>query len=173
MTTEKQVQANRRNAKLSTGPRNSQGKAIVAKNALKHGLLSQEVYVEEESKQAFEELKSSLYFQFEPQGQLEMFLVDKIVSLAWRLGLLTRIEAQIFQHEDSLWDRDPEIKRAFLCSNSRKALCLLNRYETSIERKFYQALGELKREQSIRKFSQATLPVEVIMKDEIGNGFVS
>jgi hypothetical protein len=38
MTTSKQIEANRRNALRSTGPRSQQGKARVAKNALRHGL---------------------------------------------------------------------------------------------------------------------------------------
>jgi hypothetical protein len=38
MTTQAQVQANGRNAQLSTGPRTPAGKAIVAGNALRNGL---------------------------------------------------------------------------------------------------------------------------------------
>jgi hypothetical protein len=37
MATERQIQANRRNAALSTGPQSPQGKAIAAANALTHG----------------------------------------------------------------------------------------------------------------------------------------
>ncbi len=42
-TTEKQIAANRRNAARSTGPISAAGKAIAARNSLKHGLLAQEV----------------------------------------------------------------------------------------------------------------------------------
>jgi hypothetical protein len=38
MTTERQKEANRRNAARSTGPRSAGGKARTSKNALKHGL---------------------------------------------------------------------------------------------------------------------------------------
>jgi hypothetical protein len=38
VTTERKVAANRRNARLSTGPRSAAGKARVAQNALRHGL---------------------------------------------------------------------------------------------------------------------------------------
>jgi hypothetical protein len=38
MTTAKQIAANRKNAFASTGPRTPEGKAIVAKNAVKHGM---------------------------------------------------------------------------------------------------------------------------------------
>jgi len=45
MTSERQVEANRQNAKKSTGPRTPAGKAVVALNGMKHGLLSRESLV--------------------------------------------------------------------------------------------------------------------------------
>jgi hypothetical protein len=43
MTTEKQIQANRRNGALSRGPKTAQGKAKSRRNALAHGLASKVV----------------------------------------------------------------------------------------------------------------------------------
>jgi len=40
MTTEAQMAANRANARKSTGPRMPEGRAVVAQNAVKHGLLA-------------------------------------------------------------------------------------------------------------------------------------
>ena len=43
MPTEKQLEANRRNAELSTGPVTDEWKAIVSKNRVSHGILSRDV----------------------------------------------------------------------------------------------------------------------------------
>lgn len=40
MTSAKQIQANRRNARKSSGPKTDAGKAIAARNALQHGVLA-------------------------------------------------------------------------------------------------------------------------------------
>ncbi len=42
---ERKLQANRQNARLSTGPRTARGKRTVARNAIKHGLLAREVVI--------------------------------------------------------------------------------------------------------------------------------
>jgi hypothetical protein len=40
LATQKQIEANRKNAKLSTGPKTAKGKARVSKNAIRHGVWS-------------------------------------------------------------------------------------------------------------------------------------
>ena len=39
------VEANKKNAAKSTGPKTGEGKAVVKMNALKHGLLSKELVI--------------------------------------------------------------------------------------------------------------------------------
>ena len=65
----------------TTGPKSDEGKEIVAKNALKHGILSREVFVDEGLKGDFEAMKGSFFLQFEPQGQLELFLLERVIYL--------------------------------------------------------------------------------------------
>jgi hypothetical protein len=45
MAPKKQVAANRRNAKKSTGPKSAPGKQVVRMNALKHGLQAEHVVI--------------------------------------------------------------------------------------------------------------------------------
>ena len=54
MATTNQIEANRKNAQKSTGPKSAQGKADVAKNATKHGLTAQNVIIKGENPEEFE-----------------------------------------------------------------------------------------------------------------------
>src|SRR5215203_6843864 len=96
MTSDKQAQANRQNALKSTGPKTPEGKARVSKNALKHGLLSQDVLVPGEHGAALEELGENLRAELEPAGALENLFVEQVIAAYWRLRRLGRVEAGIF-----------------------------------------------------------------------------
>ena len=69
MTSEKQAQANRRNAMKSTGPKSSEGKAVVRHNATRHGLLSQVDLLPGEDEAAFVKLSDLLRAELEPVGK--------------------------------------------------------------------------------------------------------
>jgi hypothetical protein len=101
MTSDRKAEANRRNARKSTGPKTPEGKAAVRLNALKHGLLSQEILLPDEDAEALWDLDERLRAELQPVGELENLLVDRIVSLTWRLRRLGRVEAGIFAWERS------------------------------------------------------------------------
>src|ERR671920_1687092 len=99
MTSEKQVQANRRNALKSTGPKTPEGKEAVRLNANKHGLRSQEVLLPGEDEEALKGLDENLRAELQPVGEMENLLVDNIVAAHWRLRRLRRVETGIFAWE--------------------------------------------------------------------------
>src|SRR5215217_9010580 len=68
-------------------------------NALKHGLLSRETLLAGEDEEALRELGERLRDELQPVGELENFLVDRIVACLWRLRRLGRVEAGIFAWE--------------------------------------------------------------------------
>ena len=103
MTSDKQIQANRRNALMSTGPKTPQGKAAARQNALSHGLLSAEMLVPGEDEAALKELSERLRGELRPVGDLEGLLVERVIA-AWRLRRLGRVEADIFA-----WERLEEL----------------------------------------------------------------
>jgi hypothetical protein len=106
MTSEKKADANRRNALKSTGPKTPEGKAAVRLNALKHGLLSQEILLPGEDEEALRELGHNLRAELQPVGELESLLVDRIIASYWRLRRLGRVEAGIFA-----WDLYGDLAR--------------------------------------------------------------
>src|SRR5215203_2951282 len=96
MASDKKAEANRRNALKSTGPKTPEGKAAVRLNALKHGLLSQEILLPGEDEEALRELGEALRAELQPLGELESLFVDRIIASYWRLRRLGRVEAGIF-----------------------------------------------------------------------------
>jgi hypothetical protein len=96
-TSAKQLAANRRNAKKSTGPRTPQGRAVSKMNALKHGILSRQVLVRgqafEEDETELESLHRRFWEELQPVGPVEEMLVDQIVTAHWRLRRALRAES--------------------------------------------------------------------------------
>ncbi len=103
MTSDKKAQANRRNSLKSTGPKTPEGKAAVRHNAMKHGLLSQDVLLPGEDESALRELAGLLRDELQPIGELESLLVDRIIAAHWRLRRLGRVGTGIF-----LWQQYEE-----------------------------------------------------------------
>jgi len=88
MTSERQVEANRQNAQKSTGPRTPAGKAVVALNGIKHGLLSRESLIKGESEAELVDFGKRLRAKLAPVGELELLFADRVISTAWRLRRL-------------------------------------------------------------------------------------
>ena len=82
MATRTQIKANRDNAKKSTGPRTKQGKARVAKNALKHGLLARDTVLPGEDPADFDSQLIALEADIGPANSLEFELVRQIAGNA-------------------------------------------------------------------------------------------
>jgi hypothetical protein len=153
MTSQKQIIANRRNALKSTGPCTEEGKAIVCQNAIKHGILCQEVPLDEADGASFNEFSSRLFVQLNPVGDFEQFIVDRIVSSAWRLRRIIHIETAVYRSKLNptygVFD-DPSIKDAF-SGSAKEGMAVLSRYEIAIEKSLYKALAELMRLQALRQ----------------------
>jgi len=107
MLTEKQLEANRRNAELSTGPVTAEGKAIVSKNRVSHGVLSRDVVLpgmeEFEKIEDFQQLKESMEDYWQPEGVMEEALCEDLAIQLWRMRRLYRHESGSLkeQHEST------------------------------------------------------------------------
>ena len=92
VTSVKQIEANHRNALLSTGPTSCEGKKAVSHNAVKHGILSRSLLLDDESPEEYQALVDELRNNLQPHGVLELSLVEKIAIALWRQKRLIRAE---------------------------------------------------------------------------------
>jgi hypothetical protein len=93
MTTEKQIAANRENAKKSTGPKTVEGKRKARRNAFRHGLAAETLIEPIEDLAAYGAVARKINEDYRPATNLERQLVGRLVSLLWRLRRATAIEA--------------------------------------------------------------------------------
>jgi hypothetical protein len=158
LTSDKQTQANRRNALKSTGPTTPEGKAAASQNALTHGLLSREVLLPGEDGAALVELGGRLREELRPAGELEGLLVERVIAAAWRLRRLGRVEAGIFA-----WERLEELaeraEREAARYESDDAEWMLEAVRTTItdEKKHEEALSRAQQMRHEQANETATL----------------
>ena len=95
MTTEAQINANRQNAKQSTGPRTEEGKARTHLNALKHGRRAKLVVLPWENQDDFDDLCDEFEDGFKPANVGEQAMVEKMVVNYWKVMHLEAGERSI------------------------------------------------------------------------------
>ena len=118
-TSDARLAANRENAKLSTGPRTSTGKAKSRLNAIKTGLCSHVVVLPYEDAAAYQQYLDRRFKKFLAVGDDETILVQAIVDNEWRLARIASLEAGVYTlgtrvFKDEFADEDDPIVRAAL-----------------------------------------------------------
>ena len=83
MSSDAQINANRENAKLSTGPTSLDGRRKVAMNAMKHNFTGQTCLVHEHEVADYKKHFESFRKEYRPVGPTEEFLVQSLADLAW------------------------------------------------------------------------------------------
>ena len=172
MSTRKQREANRRNARHSTGPRTDAGKQRSSQNALKHGLLAVQSVIPGEDPADYDRLLTEFAERFLPSDPYERSLVRQMADAEWRLRRISRLESA-FLHAAAKSSLD-NAKRGHLNDPEPDATKLLGRamqlrtadmarfaaYETHLSRRQRQARDELrkcrkKRDQEIKLANEA------------------
>jgi hypothetical protein len=165
MASEKQIEANRRNATQSTGPKTPEGKARAARNAVRHGFMSREAVLPEEDRKDYRDLLADLEAEFQPSGPVQEFLVREMASAQWRLRRLTRIETGYLRTRIARarsWEYNKDDRReendhdeetrlmgiAFDNSAGADPFGSLARYENMLRRSYYKALAALEKMQN-------------------------
>ncbi len=130
MSTESQIQANRENAKLSTGPKTEATKAVSALNNTRHSLTGAFRVLPSESQSEFDAFLAALRDEHQPETLTETTLVEAIAQHHWLRRRALNLEPSCY---------DPETGAI----TDQKQLALYLRYQTTHERAFHKALNDL------------------------------
>jgi hypothetical protein len=147
MTTEKQIIANRLNG-LKGGVKTDAGKQAVRLNAVSDGIFCRENVLPTEDAALLDSLSSQFMQQFDPIGEMETVLVERIISSTWRLKRVLRSDARLsskylLKNDDTAEPNGGIDYRYNTWQN-------LAKYETTIERQIYRAMNALERIQRTR-----------------------
>ena len=97
MTSFRQIEANRRNARKSTGPITPEGKQRSRCNAVRHGLTAATVIGTLEDAEDYQAFEATIIADYDAQSAVERELVLRLASLLWRLRRATTIETGLFE----------------------------------------------------------------------------
>ncbi|MGE0431477.1 MAG: hypothetical protein AB7S36_04390 [Planctomycetota bacterium] len=138
-TSTRQIEANRRNAQKSTGPRTEAGKQKSRLNSWKHGLAADIAVGPDENGVQYEELRYQMRVELDPAGAHEEELVDRIIQCAWKRRRIEVIELHC------VLSIDPAAG-----TFNEKLFDLLFRYRTITDREFHRCHATLSRVQRAR-----------------------
>jgi len=175
MTSDSKAEANRQNALKSTGPKTLEGKTAVRLNAVKHGLLSDQVLLPNEDEDALSELSDRLRAELQPEGELENLLMDRITAATWRLRRLGRVEAGIFTFElyAELAERAQQEASTYTQfeSPAEDPDTYLPRTIITDEQKHQEAMDKVRKFESVRDAETATLGQTFVQDANKANAF--
>jgi hypothetical protein len=97
MTSYRQVEANRRNALKSTGPKTETGKHSSRCNAVRHGLTAETVIGTLEDAEDYNAFEAAIIADYDAQSAVERELVMRLASILWRLRRVTTMETGLFE----------------------------------------------------------------------------
>jgi hypothetical protein len=87
-----QIEANRRNAQQSTGPRSDAGKQKSSLNALRHGLTARVVVLPTEDLAAYQRFSAEYLADLAPETFAERQSAQTIIDTQWRLNRIRGLE---------------------------------------------------------------------------------
>lgn len=141
-TSDRQLEANRLNAKLSTGPRTDDGKARSSQNATRTGWFAQNLQIAAPQQSIFTAFQQAFLLDLAPQGCLEQEAFSDFIRAAWR-------KREVIVALNSFAEvNEPN---SFLKKDEARELDRLHKYEASFERRAQHALSELRRLQEFRR----------------------
>ncbi|HEY4089207.1 MAG TPA: hypothetical protein VGM43_24930 [Bryobacteraceae bacterium] len=162
MSTQKQIAANRRNAKKSTGPKTEQGKSITRLNARRDGFTGQILILDAEDRPHFEQFQAKLLADLHPETVLECSLAHAIALDTWRLNHLRAVEINLYAlaaENPGATATDPRVQPAVSDADTflqqSEHFLRLSLYEQRLNRSLHKNLAALHTLQADRRRREA------------------
>ena len=102
MANERQIAANRINARRSTGPRTTIGRSRSRRNAMTHGLTATTVIDVLEDDAEFRSFKDQIVSAYQPASTIHEELIRRLVSVLWRLRRAHAVETGLLSIQRKL-----------------------------------------------------------------------
>ena len=146
MPSQKQLEANRRNAQKSTGPTSAAGKAASSMNALKTGLYAKSLIIPGEKAEDLQQLIDEYYRHHRPAAPEQRGVLDDLILCEWELRRLADSLASVQRYNlNEIWDKKSQKHpRGQIVNNSYKAHAALQRRIDSTRRARDRALKLLR-----------------------------
>ena len=165
MATTAQINANRENAKKSTGPRTPAGKSVASRNSLVHGMTSGKFLPPGADPEEFLHLLDEFRGRFQPFDEIEDSLVERLAAAEFKMRTIRYLDAGLF-HLQARSNPMPGRHNkggstnplAWAFHNDAKhanSFTKLIRYEGFLQREFSRALRDLYKIQDERRARQA------------------
>jgi hypothetical protein len=154
-----QIDANRANSQLSTGPRTQQGKAKSSLNAIKNGLTGSTVLLPGDDAALYERHASRFFAEFKPCGERETELVQSLTDAQWRINRIPALEMGIYalarvNFKDMFAQEEHAVREALIQVHAfithQKEINSLSIQELRLRRNYQKDLAELKELQTLR-----------------------
>jgi hypothetical protein len=180
MASQAQIDANRRNAQKSTGPRTPEGKERTSRNGLLHGLTAEKHFLPDEDPADFEALRARFRADWQPLTGIEESLVERMASAHWRLRRFAGMEAGIFnlsfetnpmpERYNQQGRSDPRTWAFNISCTWGDKFLKLARYESHLQREVSRCLRELQKIRADRRAEKeaAGIIFELEPRPEVG-----
>ena len=145
LISDKQHQANQRNAQHSSGPTTPAGKEAIRFNALTYGLRTRVTILPDENCADYSQLWDELDADWQPQTRTERCYLETMVTSQWLLRRVAESEQKIYAYID-------------FGEHQFKMLAYVAKQRAQLERSFRTAIEDMKQSQKERQALQPQPP---------------
>ena len=164
MSSLRKIEANRRNAEKSTGPRSEAGKSRAAQNARQHGYTADVIVLSVEDKDIFNRMHQDLTDQYQPITVTEEQFLLEMTWARWRTHRIWNAESMHLERalENACVTQmaEPVNASGIAIGDEIDKLDKFARYEGRLTRQFNKAKQNLLEAQELREAREAAAKQE-------------